>query len=183
MEHHKPESNSPNSPGPTEIDQFQLQMQMQQAKDNENLALGIMGGMAAALVGAVAWALVTVVTGWQFGIMAIGIGFVVGFVIRKLGQGVSTGFGIAGAVLSLVGCLLGNLFIVCDIVSQQQGIPFFDLLFSLDVESAAELFMATFDPMDLLFYGLAVYYGYKNSFHQTIAVEKSATTTPNQSGK
>ena len=62
----QPESNAP----APEIDQMKMQMLMQQISDNQNLSLAVLGGSAAALVGAAVWAAVTVATNWQIGFMA-----------------------------------------------------------------------------------------------------------------
>jgi hypothetical protein len=166
METPQPNAGPPPSGATPEIDQLKLQMMMQQIRDNQNLSLAIVGGAVAAAAGAVLWAIVTAVTNWQIGIMAVGIGFLVGLVIRKVGRGVSPSFGITGAVLSLAGCLLGNLLAACAIIADQQSMGFFEVLGRVDFRTAVDIIVETFHPMDVLFYGLAVYYGYKYSFHQ-----------------
>ena len=54
-------------------------------------------------------------------------------------------------------------------MSQEYGVPIADVLSGLDLESAIELMSATFQVMDLLFYGLAVYFGYRYAFRQLTA--------------
>jgi hypothetical protein len=95
--------------------------------------------------------------------MAVGVGFLVGLTIRKLGKGIDNSFRIAGAVFSLLGCLAGNLLAVLIVYSQQESIPLFDLLSRLNPRIAVALLKATFDPIDLLFYGIAIYEGYRFS--------------------
>ena len=152
-----------NAPAP-KIDRMKLQMLNQQIRDNQNLSLAVLGGAAAALVGAAVWAAVTVATNWQIGFMAIGIGFLVGYVVRRTGQGVDQSFGIVGAVLSLVGCVVGNYLTVCAQIADFESVGFFDVLIAIDMQMAIDLMIESFDFMDLIFYGLAAYYGYKNSF-------------------
>jgi len=41
-----------------------------------------------------------------------------------------------------------------------------NILEKLDLEIIASLMQATFNPMDVLFYGIAIYEGYKFSFRQ-----------------
>jgi len=135
----------------------------------QNLPLGVTAGAIAALLGAAAWAAITVATEYQIGWMAIGIGFLVGFAVRMFGNGVSQPFGYFGAGLALVGCLLGNLLSACGFIAQQE--PSAALLdVTLGVLSqpviAAEIMRLTFTPIDLLFYGLAVYEGYRLSFRE-----------------
>ena len=149
-----------------QIDQLKFQGFMSQARDDQNLSMGILAGIVAAVLGAVAWAIVTALTNYQIGWMAVGVGFLVGFSIRQFGKGFDSIFGISGAVLSLVGCLLGNLLTVCIVISRQESVPFVDLLTRLNPAIAIELMKVTFSPIDLLFYGIAVYEGYKLSFRR-----------------
>ena len=118
------------------------------------------------MVAACIWAGVTVATGYQIGWMAVGVGFAVGYLNRIAGKGVDQVFGIAGAALALFGCGLGNLLAVCGMISAQEGVPFLQVLSSLDFAAVKELIVLTFSPIDLLFYGIATYEGYKLSFRQ-----------------
>src|ERR1043165_2131467 len=72
-----------------------------------NYAVALAAGIAAAVIGGIAWAVITVTTEFQIGYMAIGVGFLVGFAVR-LGHGRDKIFGFTGAILALVGCLMGN---------------------------------------------------------------------------
>ncbi len=138
-------------------------------REEQNLAMGTLYGLIAAFAGAAIWAGVTIATEYQIGWMAVGIGFLVGIAVRAGGKGIDQVFGFVGAVLSLVGCLLGNLFTVAWFMSQEFGVPIGDVLSGLDPESALELIASTFQVMDLLFYGLAIYFGYRYSFRQLAA--------------
>jgi hypothetical protein len=151
---------------PEQIDQGDSYVLTQELKANQNLLFGIIGGVIAAAIGASIWAMITAATNFQIGWMAVGVGFLVGFAVRICGKGMDTTFGILGGVLSLLGCLAGNLFTVCIVVSRHQGIPVLDLLSGLNPEITVRLMTATFSPMDLLFYGIAVYEGYRFSFRR-----------------
>lgn len=137
---------------------------LQEARDNQNLMLGVIGGMGAAIIGAVVWALITVWTGYQIGWMAVAVGFLVGYAVRVAGKGVDPVFGVAGAVIALAGCIAGNLLTVVLLVSQQESIPVMTLLPRITPAVAANILRETFQPLDVLFYGLAVYEGYRFSF-------------------
>ncbi len=139
---------------------------LQEARDNQNLSLGVIGGVFAAAAGAVIWAIITVVTDYQIGWMAVGVGFLVGYAMRVLGKGVDPVFGVAGAAIALAGCVAGNLLTVVIIVSRQENIAIMTLLSRLTPGIAADILKDTFHPMDVLFYGLAVYEAYKISFTQ-----------------
>ena len=49
----------------------------------ENLPKAVLFGVLACIAGAVAWALISISTGYQMGYMAIGVGFLVGFAMRQ----------------------------------------------------------------------------------------------------
>ena len=150
---------------------MKLQMLMQQIRDNQNLPMAILGGATAALVGAALWAAITVTTGWQVGVMAIGVGFLVGWVVRRYGQGVDPSFGIVGAVMSLLGCLAGNYLSIIGSFASEYNENIFAVLQKFDFEVAVEMMKETFDFADVIFYGLAVYYGYRYSIRGLTAEE------------
>ncbi len=156
-----------------EIDEFRLQRYLQELRDNQNLVMGFMGGTGAATIGAIIWAIITALTNYQIGWMAVGVGFLVGFSVRKFGKGIDTSFGIVGAALSLLGCLAGNLISLCILVSRQEGMGIIEVLSRLNPEIVVELMRATFSPIDLLFYGIAIYEGYRFSF-RTITEDELA---------
>jgi hypothetical protein len=149
-----------------ELDQIKVQMMMQEIKDNQNLLFGIVGGIVAAAMGASIWALITVVADYQMGWMAAGVGFLVGVGVLICGKGMDKTFGVVGAILSLLGCFTGNLLTACIVISRHQNIPFLDLILRLNLEVIIELTAATFNPMDLLSYAIAVYEGYRVSIRK-----------------
>ncbi len=144
----------------------EAQRAMEFFRQEQNLVMGVIYGLFAAVAGAAAWAGVTIATEYQIGWMAVAIGFLVGIAVRAGGKGIDQVYGAVGAVLSLVGCALGNLFTVAWFVSQNSGVPVSEVLSSLDFDLAIEYLSATFQVMDLLFYGLAVYFGYRYAFRQ-----------------
>ncbi len=162
------------------LDPAQTQELMAGLRAEQNLVMGIVGGSLAAVVGAILWATVTVATGFQIGWMAVGVGFMVGRTVGVLGRGVERPFGYAGAALSLCGCLIGNLLSVCVIVAQQQELALSFVLTHLNPAAIPELMAVTFHPMDLLFYGLAVYQGYRFAFRRVTAAD-AARVAPGQS--
>jgi len=149
--------------GSQKNDPVGMQMFMQRLRSQQNLSGGIVAGTGAAIVGAVLWASVTAITEYQIGWMAIGIGFLVGFAVRKFGQGVDRAFGLAGAGLALFGCMLGNLLTVCIAVAYQFDVSFMEVISSLNGVAVSDIVAETFQPMDLLFYGIALWAGYKYS--------------------
>jgi hypothetical protein len=97
--------------------------------------------------------------------MAIGVGFLVGVAIKFFGRGKTLVFGISGAALALIGCLLGNLMFYAGIIAREQSASFLGVFFLLLMSPAAalEVFTIAFDFKDILFYALAAYAGFSTS--------------------
>ncbi len=129
--------------------------------EGDSLPMALLAGLVAAAAGAAAWALITVFTGLKIGWMAVGIGFLVGYAVRQFGKGSAPSFQVLGAVLSFLGCLAGNLLVACVFVSRSEDLPLMTILAGMTPAHAVDLIVKTFRSMDLLFYGLAVYEGYK----------------------
>lgn len=154
---------------PTEepvISEQQAQMAFETFQSEQNLVMGTLAGLIAAVAGAGVWAAVTVMTEYQIGWMAVGIGLLVGFAVRYTGKGINQSFGIVAAAMSLVGCVLGNILTISYFVALNQEMAFTDVLTQLDYPIIVEMLTTTFEIIDLLFYGLAVYVGYKYAFRQ-----------------
>jgi len=129
----------------------------------QNLPMGLLAGLVAAAVGAALWAGVTVLTGYQIGWMAVGVGALVGVAVRAAGKGTTVAFGILGAVLALGGCLAGNLLTGAVVLSRHWDISLTAFFARLTPDVTVKLMTVMFSPMDLLFYALAIWQGYKFS--------------------
>lgn len=134
-------------------------------KSEQNLPLALLAGTGAALLGAVAWGAITVTTEYQIGWMAVGVGFLVGYAVR-LGKGLDAVYSIIGAVLALAGCLLGNFLSLVGFIAKQEDINILSIFGMLDYAKVPSLMMEAASPMDLLFYGIAIYEGYRFSIRQ-----------------
>jgi hypothetical protein len=145
------------------IDPLKFQRYMDRLRGEQSLMKGLTGGFLGAAIGAALWAVITVLTEYQIGYMALGVGFLAGFGVRLLGKGVDTKFQYIGAALALVGCLAGNLMVVIIFGSMETGISITTILSRLSPSVVVDLYAATFNAMDLLFYGLAITIGYKYS--------------------
>jgi len=159
------------------LDPAMIEVAFQKFEEEQSIGGGFLAGGVAALLGAGVWALVTVLTGFQIGFMAIGVGFLVGLAVQFAGKGINKIFGVMGAALALVGCLLGNYFTVVHFVGEAEGIGFFDTLTRISPAAIPELMSITFSPMDLVFYGIAVYEGFKLSFRKITHEEVQAAIT------
>lgn len=150
----------PGGTDPVKYEQF-----MRDARSRQSLALALLGALLASVVAAFLWALITYVTHYQIGFMAIGVGFLVGFAVRYFGNGMSSTYGVIGAVFALFGCLLGNILAAIIGASLSDGIPMLAIVnaFITSPGVVIEILKETFSPIDLLFYGIAVYEGFRFS--------------------
>lgn len=69
------------------VSEYQVQMALDAMRSEQNLVNGIVAGILSSIVGAGLWATITILTDYQIGWIAIGIGYVVGFSIRLAGKG------------------------------------------------------------------------------------------------
>jgi hypothetical protein len=131
--------------------------------DQPNVAAAVAGGLVAAVAGALVWAVITVTTKFQIGFMAVGVGFLVAWAVRTLGKGHAPVFGVIGGGCALLGCLLGNLLSACGFIAQTNAAPVTTTTMRVlgSPVFIASILQETFNGMDLLFYAIAVYEGYK----------------------
>ena len=130
-----------------------------------SFALAIVGGLAATVVSAAVWGAVTYFADFQVGLMATGVGLVVGLAVRFFGGTVSVAFGVLAAVLALLGVLLGNLIFFAGAIAREESVGFLEVFVFLVTNPAVlvDLFAATFQVIDVLFYGLAVYIAFRTA--------------------
>lgn len=140
-------------------------------RPHQDFYYAITGGLLATLISAVLWAVITVTTQYQIGFMAIGVGIIVGFSVQFFGAGIDRKFGYLGAILSLIGCSLGNLFSQVGFIAQEQSLGYFETLTYLNFEIIVEILIESFNPLDVLFYGFAIFEGYKFAFRRVSAHE------------
>jgi hypothetical protein len=102
----------------------------------------VIGGGIAALIGAAVWAMVAIGINTEIGWIAIGVGFICGFGVRLMGKGADNSFRAVGAGCAVVGILLGKWF-----TASHFKIEFGEM----------------FGGLDLLFFGIAIWEGWKFS--------------------
>jgi hypothetical protein len=131
----------------------------------ENLPFAILAGTVAAIVGALIWMGIALTTHWRGGIVALGVGALVGLAVRVVGNGRSMIFGIIGAILTLIGCLGGEILTTVQRMTSPQH-DFFDILRSVDlIQLVTNIFSHT-DPIMYLIYGIGIFEGYKLSIRK-----------------
>jgi len=154
------ESTTPTQPAsPQTVEQAIAHIKAQQ-----NFPASIPAGVAAAVVGAGIWALTVFATEMKLGLIAIVVGAIVGYAVRAAGRGIEQKFGVLGAICAALGWALGTMLSDVVFLAKHVGRPFTDVLTSLGIDGTLSFVTSAFEPMDLVFLGIAVYEGYKLSF-------------------
>ena len=144
---------------------YSVVVDKEQLLAEQNLPKAVLLGALASIVGAVAWGLISVATGYQIGYMAIGVGFLVGMAMRQ-GKGVTMIFGIIGAALSLLSCVMGDFFSIIGLIAKEYDVSFMETLTQIDFKDVVSLLTDNLASMTIVFYGVALYEGYKLSFRE-----------------
>ncbi|TAL34807.1 MAG: sel1 repeat family protein [Alphaproteobacteria bacterium] len=148
---------------------------IERVRREQNFPFAIFAGIGGALVGTVAWMVVTVSTGWDIGIMSVVTGLAVGLAVRKTGKGIDKKFGFLAAACALLGCVIGDIVSANVLIGASRHTPASLEFFSRqsaapDTQAYTRWFRGDwlntdwFKVDDLLFYGIAIYVAYKNAF-------------------
>lgn len=157
---------------PSPFEKLQEQYIAGRLRDEQDMGQGLVACSVAALLGAAGWAALTVLTGYKIDMMALGVGYLVGYAMRFFGKGMDQIFGIVSAIFALAGCVLGNLLAACSLLALKQGTPLLEELTRLDLEQAIALLTQSFHPLDIVFYGMAIYTAYQQAFRVVSEEEK-----------
>ena len=133
-------------------------------RSEQNLKAGIFASVLVGVIAALAWAAITVVTQLQIGLVAIAIGAAVGLTMRFIGKGIDQVFGISGAIIALLSCILGNFLSILGFLANEYDYGYIETLLAFDYSMTFAVMQETASAMDLVFYAIAGYEGYKFSF-------------------
>jgi hypothetical protein len=145
------------------VDQEKMAQAVARLRAQQSMPTALIAGGIAALAGALGWAAITLATNYQIGWMAVGVGVLVGLAVRQ-GKGIEKRFGVAGAILALAGCLLGNFFVIVGLLSEGLGIGYLEALQTVDFAEVPNVMIESGSPIDLLFFAIALHQGYRISF-------------------
>ena len=152
------------------LNQEELLLKMDRLRSEQKLPFAVIAGLGAAIAMAILWAIITVITEHQIGYMAIAVGIVVGFAVRLAGKGIDQIYGIIGAASALLGCVLGNFLSQVGFIGldPEIGFSYFKALNFLlsNTQITIAIMKEAFSPIDLLFYGIALYEGFRFSFRK-----------------
>lgn len=154
-------------PEPTiQVNEAVVKANLENLKLEQNLGLGLVGGVLGGLLGAVIWATITYFTEYQIGWMSVAIGFMVGFGVGRLGKGIDKIFGILGGMIAFFSVLLGNFLVYIGYLAKYFEVSYFEMLSGFNYAMTFELYIELFQVIDVLFYLIAIYAGYRYSFRK-----------------
>lgn len=75
---------------------------------SSSIPLAIVGGVVAAIVTGVIWAMIVVVTDYEVGFAALGVGFLCGLATILFGRGSGVPFQVIAVITSMIGIIIGK---------------------------------------------------------------------------
>lgn len=130
-------------------------------KPQGNLVVGVIAGAIVGVIGAIVWALIATFTGYIIGWIAMGIGAAVGVTIRVVGKGSDIKFGIAGAVIAFLACLLGDILSCAGIIAKTHSLDFFEVFKYISFVDTAKLIFKEATVMTYVIHLFAIIFGYR----------------------
>ena len=133
-------------------------------REAQSIPKGIAAGLIAAILGGILWGVITYLTNYQIGYIAVAIGYMVGYAVRTYGKGIDAVFSYIGAGLALLGCFFGKMLTIILLLSKtgDYNIDFVTgLTMFFNPEFISMVITRGFEFMDLLFYAIAGYEGFR----------------------
>lgn len=130
----------------------------------QNFKMALIGGISAAILGALVWAGIAVYAEVNLSIIAIGIGLLIGFAIRFTGKGIEEKFGVLGGALTLLSVLFGDFLSIAFFIAFEFELGITDVLFGGNLGTIFDIFLQNIDFWSLLFWVVGIAEGYKFAF-------------------
>jgi len=143
-----------------------------QLRKQQNLTKAIIAGVVVALLCAILWATFTVNMKIQSIGMVILLGVSVGFAMRWTGKGIDNIFGVSGAIISVLGCILGNFLSVIGFMTQENDLSYLETLLRFDYSYFGDVMVETFYFKQIVYYMFAAGIGFVLS--KKIITDKTA---------
>jgi len=127
------------------------------------------GTLAATIIGisfAILWGYLAFISGLRISLFNVVVGAAVAFGLRIFGKGIDQKFGIAGGVIVLICCLLGNYLSMIGVIANEEGLNYFEVIKTIGISNIPKKIKESFQLFDLFSYWFVVYVGYKYSFRK-----------------
>lgn len=125
---------------------------------------GLTAAIIFGLVGAFIWAIIVKETGYNLGIVAILVGYLISQGFVWAGRNNSPIWGYVAAVIATLSIFLGKMFSVIIMVAEFYDITVLQMMQALDYGQLMRYMVETFEAFDLVFYAIAIQTAYKRSF-------------------
>lgn len=151
------------------INPLKVKLKFGGSNDNKdpNPVQGFILAIILGIVAAVFWAIVVKVTGYNLGIAAIAVGFLVSQGFVWAGKSNSAVWGIVAAVIATLSILLGKLLVVVLLLSEFYSVSILEMIPLIDYSQMFMFVMDDFELFDFVFYVIALQTAYKRSFNKT----------------
>jgi hypothetical protein len=130
----------------------------------QNMLMGVLGGIAASVVGNALWIGVFLV-GYKIDFLVVGVGFFIGYGVKYLGKGIEPKFGYVAGIITLLSSLSAYFILGCILFSKGKHISFFSVFTYMNFRTAFYLLQGIIGPLDILFclgaIGTAYYFSFK----------------------
>ncbi|MNN23827.1 hypothetical protein D3C81_1372350 [compost metagenome] len=146
-------------------------------EQKSNVGLSVVAALIAAIVGGAVWALIVILTNYEIGIVAWGIGGLTAYGTAMFAKKITPIHQIVAVLASLIGILLGKYVAFSYIVHQGYSGMFDSGTFSLFSENITLMFGA----MDIIFILLAVATAWQLPIK--LAANKASNQVPVDQGK
>lgn len=128
-------------------------------------------GILAMIIGAAVWAVITVVTEHEFSLVAIGVGALIGLMMYAA-RPTSTGIAVVAALLTVVGCALGEFLALAAYVSRKEHVDFGRVL-NAEFEHF-DVFVKSLDGKTYLFWAIGAIAAFSMVFRRIQAARAMA---------
>ncbi len=138
---------------------------MERVSSRGNLVLALIAGFAAAFIGALLWIAITLSTGWNASLVALGVGLMVGLAIRMSGRGSHFIYGVLGAGFTLLGCLAGQMGVALQLATNAK-LDLYAVLTRVDLVAMASAIVSHASPMMMVVCGIGAFEAYQLSIRK-----------------
>lgn len=152
-------------------------------RSNQHYQLAMVCGTLAAGAGAAAWVGMSVMTNAEAEWMAIPMGILTGVVVRVTGKGFDRAFGVLGAILAAIGAFAAIVLSGCHFVAvKSEGVSLVQAFGAMTPEMFRDIFTATYDWIDAVFYGAALLAAFRLSYRRMNSVERATLVAHSEGG-
>lgn len=147
--------------------------------EEPNVLFGVIVSIVVALVSSVVWFAAVVITNYQLGIVAVVVGFIMGFcVLKATGGRTSRSLQLTAVAITLLAMVLSQYLIVNHFINRyldEEGEGgYLPLLLSPAAMAGIVYDSVVADPLTLLFWGIAVYEVYRRLEPKKIAQQTTS---------